>query len=102
MTETRYEGEHNAKVLAMIEDVSKLRAAAIENITKRFEQIPGPYAYEIRQAERDGRDPVAVRHYYFQMEIRTVTALYNRILADLHNLLIPTYIISKENSVGRP
>jgi len=99
MTEIRYEGEHNAKVLAMIEDVSKLRNAAIENITKRFEQIPGPYAYEIRQAERDGRDPVVVRHHYFQMEIRLVTAPYNRILADLHNLLIPTYIISKEKSL---
>lgn len=85
----------------MIEDTLKLRSAAIEDITKLFEQEPGPYAYEIQRAERDGRDPVVVRHHYFQMEIRTVTEPYNRILTDLHNFLIPTYIISKENSVGR-
>lgn len=99
MTETRYEGEGNAKILAMIEDTLKLRSAAIEGVTKLFEQEPGPYAAEIRRAERDGRDPVVVRHYFFQREVVLATAPYNRILVDLHNLLIPTYIISKENSL---
>ena len=99
MTETRYEGERNAKILAMIKDTLELRSAAIDEVTKRFEQKPGPYATEIRRAEQKGQDPAAVRHCYFQKEIQLVTAPYNCILTDLHNLLIPTYVISKENSL---